>query len=641
MQQLSLNGSWELSRSERGKPPGDQPWLQVGMPDGDYSQPIASPRFFDDGEVDWWYRTSFTLPLDFLGTRNRAERVELVFDCLEADVQIWLNDRCLGEHGASAGHVRFDTCDVLQPDEPNFLYVRARITGDDLARLQSPGFAREVALRGYHVARIRDWSMHTIVVSEQKAIVRFEIGIERFPAAEQGARGLKLLVEGRDGENMWSREEPVAAKAQVVRMSIEVDQPRLWWPWDLGVPHLYDLSLTLLSGDDAIDTIDTRAGLREIRLRQDGGQELVFEINGVSTFVRGAIWPASRLASEQEVALLDQAIDLNLNLLRIQSDGSSPSSRFYDRCDALGILVWKDLLFTPLPVPPDNRFMQTVQSGAEHTIKTLRNHACLATWYSEGRSTDGLSSMVRWIVLAEATRRYAPNHPYIYLSPDNAGAMHVDADAAPQEIPCFITRLSSYGLPAIDGFQVAMTPSEQAHMDKLFDGVGSEHPVAAEDYVTASQRLQAKALYETIIAARQRRPDCGGVILDTFADLTPGASSAIIEVDGRPRLAYDAVKQAFAPLLLVFYSKGDRTWLWLSNDTRRALHPRYEIEGYGSTGRRLWHRTGEVAINALESRALLEVPPEILELLAQSPSRIVATLVLGDDEMLRTSLEKS
>jgi hypothetical protein len=178
-------------------------------------------------------------------------------------------------------------------------------------------------------------------------------------------------------------------------------------------------------------------------------------------------------------------------------------------------------------------------------------------------------------------------------------------------------------------------------MDKLFDGVGSEHPVAAEDYVTASQRLQAKALYETIIAARQRRPDCGGVILDTFADLTPGASSAIIEVDGRPRLAYDAVKQAFAPLLLVFYSEGGRTWLWLSNDTRRALHPRYEIEGYGSTGRRLWHRTGEVAINALESRALLEVPPEILELLAQSPSRIVATLVLGDDEMLRTSLEKS
>lgn len=638
MQQLSLNGSWELSRSDRGKSPGNHPWLPVGVPDGDYSEPIASPRFFDEGETDWWFRTSFTLPLNFLGTRHRAERVELVFDSLEAEVQVWLNDRCLGEHVSSPGLVRFDVTNLLQPDEPNFLYVRARLAGEDLSRLQSSGFARDVSLRGYRIARIRDWSMQTIVVSEQKAIVRFEIGIERLSPAEHGARGLTLLVEGRNGENGWSCEETIGDRLQVVRMSIEIDQPRLWWPWDLGVPHLYDLSLTLLGGNEAIDTVDTRAGLREIRLRQDSGNDLVFEINGVPTFVRGAIFPTpARLTSQQEAALLDRAIDLNLNLLRIPSEGTSPSSRFYDRCDAQGILVWQDLVVAPPPEQPDDRFMQTVLGRAEHTIKTLRNHACLATWYSEGRSTGGLGSMVRWIVLAEATRRYDPDLPYIYLSPENANAMHVDAYASPQEIPCFITRLSSYALPAIEGFQVAMTPAEQTHLDKLFEAAEHGQPVAAEDYVAASQRLQAKALHDTIIAARQRRPNCGGVILDTFADLVPQASSAVIEVDGRPRLAYDAVKHAFAPLLLTFYSEGGRTWLWLSNDTRRAIHPRYEIEGYGSTGRRLWHRTGEVAINALESRALLEVPHEILELLAQSPSRIVATLVLGDDEMLRTA----
>src|SRR6185312_15458799 len=46
---------------------------------------------------------------------------------------------------------------------------------------------------------------------------------------------------------------------------LNLTNAQLWWPWELGEPHLYDLQLSASTDGDISDSTQTRFGIREVR----------------------------------------------------------------------------------------------------------------------------------------------------------------------------------------------------------------------------------------------------------------------------------------------------------------------------------------------------------------------------------------
>ncbi len=218
-----------------------------------------------------------------------------------------------------------------------------------------------------------------------------------------GESGLQVTVQLLDPQG-----RPVAANTQpvpddgVVRCSLPVGAPQLWWPRIYGAQPLYTLRVALQRGQTLWDEQTLRLGLRRLRLLQEplpgGGESFCFEINNQAIFCSGANWiPAdllnTRVSAAHYRALLGEAVAAEMTMLRIWGGGIYEEDTFYDLCDELGILVFQDFMFACGLYPGGEPIAASVAEEAAAAVKRLRHHPSLVLWagnnedYSIAQST--------------------------------------------------------------------------------------------------------------------------------------------------------------------------------------------------------------------------------------------------------------
>ena len=79
------------------------------------------------------------------------------------------------------------------------------------------------------------------------------------------------IVDLQSGRAVWQEESkrrrPRAFPTR--ERSIELHNPKLWWPNGMGDHPLYRLEIALASGDGELDAISTRFGIRTIEMRRN------------------------------------------------------------------------------------------------------------------------------------------------------------------------------------------------------------------------------------------------------------------------------------------------------------------------------------------------------------------------------------
>jgi beta-mannosidase len=140
---------------------------------------------------------------------------------------------------------------------------------------------------------------------------------------------------------------------------VEYPDAELWWPHTHGTPHLHDV---VVDGE-----VVGRVGFRTVENRSADSLDLW--VNGVRVFCRGAVWTPGDLAA------LDGAVALGLNLVRVPGIAAYESDAFHARCDELGLLVWQDLMFATFDYPlADESFVATVSDEVRDQCGRLHGH---------------------------------------------------------------------------------------------------------------------------------------------------------------------------------------------------------------------------------------------------------------------------
>ncbi len=300
------------------------------------------------------------------------------------------------------------------------------------------------------------------------------------------------------------------------------------------------------------------------------------------------------------------AKDAGMNMLRVWGGGIYESDDFYDLCDSLGIYVWQDLMFACAMYPADEKTMENMREEVKQQVMRLRHHPCLAIWCGNNEVDEAWKnwgwqkaydlsekdankiaadyntlfedSIKSWI------KTWDPKRAYISTSP-SIGWGHAESYThgdshfwgmwwGKQDWQAFYNHtgrfVSEYGMQSVADMHIwkkylSATHQEPTHPSfqwhqKANEGFGKLHhyldrymldsnqckKLNLEDYTFATQCMQAYVLENVIQVHRSAYPRNMGTLLWQLNDAWPGISWSIANVDASPKLAWYAVKRAYA-----------------------------------------------------------------------------------------------
>jgi beta-mannosidase len=301
-------------------------------------------------------------------------------------------------------------------------------------RLIPSGIWKETRLELRDALHLNDLHVTPILDEGRKTGV---IHAEIHPTDEEGSVVIRVLDPM--GEVATERIEPLVGT--FLSLALHVDQPHLWWSWDLGEPHLYTLVCELVDPQGSItDRREHRFGFRTVRLVMHEGQwerntdiantqalpPITLELNGVSLFARGSNWVPpdvfpGRITEETCRPLLEMAKNAHFNLLRSWGGAIVNKNSFFDLCDEMGLLVWQEFPLCCLDYPITDRYLTTLEQEARSILKQVRPHPCLAIWSGGNElfcSWSGMTMQHRAIRLLDSLcLELDPETPFLPTSP--------------------------------------------------------------------------------------------------------------------------------------------------------------------------------------------------------------------------------
>ena len=542
-------------------------------------------------------------------------------------------------------------CDTLAPER---LYVRKAqysFGWDWGPALPTCGIWRPIYLEAFDAVRLKDVGVTATPDEDLRAAsVQVRVEVERF--GDQAGEVVAIVELGEE-----QHEVPLEGSSAVTEFRLS--RPKLWWPNGLGEPHLYDLNVRLLVDGREQDRAVKRFGVRKLELvrEQDAwGESFRFEVNHVPLFCKGANWiPADsflpRVTPETYRSLLLKARDAHMNMIRVWGGGIYEQELFYDLCDELGLLVWQDFMFACGVYPERTDFEENVAHEIEQVVRRLRPHPCLAIWcgnnenewlwtQATGRSYREMPGFRLFHELIPAicqrldpTRPYWPSSPFGGDDPNsqeqgNRHQWHIwsgwqDFTTVERDFGRFISEFG-FQAPANSSTLAAAIPAEARHpqselvefhnkqvegQERLFRFLAGhvKMPVSFEDFVYKCQVVQAEALRTCLEHWRRNQFRTAGSLIWQLNDCWPVSSWALVDSALRPKLAYFAVKRAFAPRLVTFVRHGDRLEVWVVNDTLDAVAGRLEMQGRTFDGAAFFSKAESVTVAPNISAKAIEV----------------------------------
>ena len=364
----------------------------IGENFSNISMPPGSPF-----AVPWWYRTEFDVPASYKG-----KQLWLNFEGINYRANIWLNGKQIANDKDVAGMWRtyeFNVTDSIRPGEKNALAVEiAAPLATDLAITfvdwnpmppdKDMGLWRGVYLATSGPVEVRHPHVITDVDIPSLANAHLTVTAELHNATDQPVKG---TLKGAIGNVRF--DQPVALAANETKQmeftpqqfsQLNISNPRLWWPWQMGAQNLYDLHLEFDTDGGISDQQDTKFGIRQVTSEMNPNGYRVFSVNGKRIVIRGGGWSPDMMLRQNPQRLEDEirlTKDMGLNTIRLE--GKLETDHFFDLADRYGILIMAgwcccDAWEKWPHWPPEN--FDISQESLRDQIRRLRNHPSLFVW---------------------------------------------------------------------------------------------------------------------------------------------------------------------------------------------------------------------------------------------------------------------
>ncbi len=301
----------------------------------------------------WWYRTEFKLPENF-----HDRHVWLHFGGINNRANIWLNGHQIAAAKDVAGAYRtyeYDITPFIRRDQTNTLAVETIAqTEKDLGINwvdwnpappdKDMGLWRPVYLQASGPVAIRYPQVMTHFPTNSLDQANLAVEAELHNATDAAVTG---VLEGKFDEVNFRRTTTLQPhESKTVRFlsdeypQLQIKNPKLWWPYQMGAQDLHELSIHFAVGNEESDTQTVKFGIREITSELNSNGARQFYINGRKILIRGGGWSPDILLRQDLDRLQNEfryVRDMNLNTIRLE--GKLETEEFYNLADEQGVLI--------------------------------------------------------------------------------------------------------------------------------------------------------------------------------------------------------------------------------------------------------------------------------------------------------------
>jgi len=247
---------------------------------------------------DWWYRTTFALPVDLAG-----RPLQLTFDGINYAAEVWINGQRAGQVVGAFIRGRFDVTKLLKPGKDNAIAVRvspppnpgvpheqslAAGPGPNggMEALDGPTFIANEGWDWIPAIRDRDTGLWQKVVLSAAGPVRVgdthvvtrlpdadhhqaEIDVD-VPLENTGTTPVQGQLRITFGDVVVDKAVTVPVGGTTVKLrpdefpALRMRHPHLWWPNGYGEPYLYEMRVSFATDGKTSDQSRFRFGIRQI-----------------------------------------------------------------------------------------------------------------------------------------------------------------------------------------------------------------------------------------------------------------------------------------------------------------------------------------------------------------------------------------
>ncbi len=352
-----------------------------------YGQNLESIRWTEDKA--WIYRTAWQQE------KQAGKHYLLTFHGFDYHGEIYLNGSLLRCHTGMFGSVQIDITEQLLDGENN-LWVVFWLEEDMLQRsTRHYGLKCQNSYEWDAAPRMLTMGLWDDVLLEEKEsswISNYHITstAEGFVTVQLERKGTLAAANATVSFGATCHHFSLQAEEQST-LAFKIENPKLWYPHDLGEPFCYDVTLLLEDTEgNLLDKIQTRHGIRDLTMtccteEHNDHTPLQININGEKVFIKGVnmvpldVFPAS-LNQKRYEDYLTVVRDAGVNLIRIWGGGLLEKDIFYQLCDELGILVWQDFPLACEKPLTDPAYLSLIEDQTRRMVLRLRNHSSVVLY---------------------------------------------------------------------------------------------------------------------------------------------------------------------------------------------------------------------------------------------------------------------
>lgn len=668
---IQLHDNWEF------KPIDSTQWHKATVP-GEVHSDLLKNELIEDpfignnehdlqwiSETHWEYKTQFSLDNNTLNKKH----IGLNFEGLDTYAKVYLNDSLILNTNNAFLNWKKDVKSLLKSDntlkvvftkpsdieaqekaklgyqlpEGNRIFTRKaqfQYGWDWGPKLNTMGIWRPVTLTASDNIRIQN--MHIAKHELNNSIAKMHVNLEVLYNYTNGYT-FEVFVN-----NTLVKTQTETPQYSPIFIPFEINNPKLWWPHNLGEPYLYDIKVVVKEGSTILDSISQKIGLRTIELineKDSIGESFYFKVNGTPVYAKGANYiPQHSLQNQVNDQhyenLLNDVVDANMNMLRVWGGGIYENDIFYNLCDEKGILVWQDFMFACAMYPGDKGFLENIQKEATYNVKRLRNHPSIALWCGNNENSEGwhrwgwqanrsdeekeeiwnnylkvfdsilpktvkqLTDVDYW----ESSPKYGRGNPNYEFEGD-AHDWWIWHDAYPFEhlekhVPRFMSEFGMQAFPSYETIKYINQSDSVAISSEGFKNHQKHHrgfqliedymqrdfpvPTKAEDYVYMSQLVQAHGITMGIEAHRRAKPKNMGTLYWQLNDCWPSVSWSSIDYFGNWKALHYKTKKHFENLLMSSTIEDNTLKVYAINDHLNDIDLDLKLELIDFNGNEIW-----------------------------------------------------
>lgn len=686
---VELKSNWKIQSSEKINADGatisspefdTQGWYDTEVPSTVLSALVGNQVYKDIYKgtnlagiprepflVPWWFRTTFTI-----GSKDPDVIYRILFEGINYKTNVWLNGKKIADSDTMASTYRRFKFDITSgiADGENTLAVEVIPPGKTDLTLgfvdwnPAPPDKNMGIWRPVHLIKTGSISLENVFVqpglnveSLDEANLTISADVVNHSDSEISGKINCRIGDIRVSKVVvlkpGSHDKIIFDHTDFPELHIE--DPRIWWPNNLGNPDLYTMQISATMKKDTSDRQSIRFGIRDISgFKTDDGYR-GFMINGKKILIKGGGWTDDMLLSDSDEKVKDQieyVKHMNLNTIRLEGFWGR-NRKLFDYADEYGILVmlgwscqweWKNYSgreedrYMAIRTPQD---IAVQAQGYIDQVHWLRNHPSVFLWVlgSDKVLEPDLERKMNDLLSAEDPTRLVLNScgtkvsdvsgpsgvkmngPYAYVTPDywyedteNGGAFGFNTETGPGLQPSPLESIKkmipeNHLWPIDSVWEYHLGGGEYKTFEywlKPFDNrYGRANNV--EDFTFKAQMANYEAIRPMFEAFEVNKYKSTGVVQWMLNSAWPGMLWQLYDWYLMPNGAFYGTKTACEPVNIVYNYKDKN--IYLTNDLYHPLDSlQAEVRVYTSDSRMVFQAISEVNMEANSSKMIVDMP---------------------------------